>query len=354
MMVLGIETSCDETAASVVENQNTILSSIISSQIQMHQPFGGVVPELASRRHVEVIDAIVHQAISEAGVTKEDIDLLAVTEGPGLIGSLLVGVTFAKAMAFAWGKRLVGVDHLEAHLFASKMENPRITFPYLSLIVSGGHTLLVLVKEVGDYDVLGSTIDDAAGEAFDKVARILGLGYPGGPVIDRMSKQGDPRAIVFPRPLIHQNNFNFSFSGLKTAVLYCLRGYGAKSKEISEWEKEKKADLVASFQEAVVDVLIHKALRAAEKHDLKQIAVGGGVGANSRLREKFCDIAASRGLEVFFPSLKMCTDNAAMIAGLACAKEKAGLYQEKKTLRAYPNANFLEGKKRKKTWKKHG
>ena len=335
MIVLGIETSCDETAASLVKDQRKILSNIISSQVELHRDFGGVVPELASRRHLDVIHLVIEQAL--AGLGKDDIDLIAVTAGPGLIGSLLIGVTFAKALAFSWQKRLVGVDHLEAHLFTSRMEHPEIEYPHLCLMVSGGHTLIVLVKALGDYKIVGSTIDDAAGEAFDKVAKLLGLGYPGGPIIDRLARQGNPKAVRFPRPLLQQKNYNFSFSGLKTAVLYKLRGYGARSPEQSVWEKERKADLVASFQEAVVDVLVKKTLRAAESHHLRQIAIGGGVAANSRLREKFTLMAKERQIQVYFPSMSMCTDNAAMVAGLAGAKECAGLNRSNEEIKAYPN-----------------
>jgi N6-L-threonylcarbamoyladenine synthase len=301
--ILGIETSCDETAVSVVRDGREVLSSVVSSQIDLHARFGGVVPEIASRAHVELLTPVMAQALVEAGIDEREIDAVAVTIGPGLIGSLLVGVSAAKALALVWGVPFVGVNHLEAHFVAAFLEEPDLEPPIAVLLVSGGHTMLVEVQEIGHYRVIGQTIDDAAGEAFDKVARFLGLGYPGGPAIDREAMTGDPNAVRFPRGLMNEG-YDFSFSGLKTSVINHVR----KHPEVST------PDVCASFQEAVVDVLVTKARRAAKDLGATGMALAGGVAANSLLRERFLDACTEDGLHGFLPSRAMCTDNAAMIA----------------------------------------
>jgi N6-L-threonylcarbamoyladenine synthase len=303
MKVLGIETSCDETAAAVVVDGHRVLSSVVSSQVDLHAAFGGVVPELASRAHVELLTPVVAEALVEAGTDGEGIGAVAATVGPGLVGSLLVGLSAAKALALVWGVPFVGVNHLEAHIYASFLEEPDLEPPLVVLIVSGGHTLLVAMEGHGRYRLLGSTIDDAAGEAYDKVARFLGLGYPGGPAIDRLAMQGDPTAIAFPRGLRNEG-YDFSFSGIKTSVVTYVR----KHPEVST------ADVAASFQEAVVDVLVTKAQRAAAEIGATGIVLGGGVAANTRLRERVLDACIADGLRGFLPSREMCTDNAAMVA----------------------------------------
>ena len=305
--ILGIETSCDETAASVVRDGRYVLSSVVSSQIDIHARFGGVVPEIASRAHVELLTPVIAEALVEAGVDEHGIDAVACTVGPGLIGSLLVGVSAAKATALVWDVPFVGVNHLEAHFVAAFLEEPELEPPIVVLLVSGGHTLLVEVAEIGTYRIIGGTIDDAAGEAFDKVARFLGLGYPGGPAIDREAMNGDPHAIRFPRGLIDavgEHEYDFSFSGLKTSVINHVR----KHPDVAT------ADVCASFQEAVVDVLVTKARRAAAELGAKGLALAGGVAANSVLRERLLDACTEDGLHGFLPSRAMCTDNAAMIA----------------------------------------
>lgn len=304
-VILGIETSCDETAAAVVRGGKDILSSVVSSQGDLHARFGGVVPEVASRAHVALITPVVAQAMVEAGVTDTDIDAVAVTAGPGLVGSLLVGVSAAKALALAWDIPLVVVNHLEAHLHASLLEEPALEFPLLVLIASGGHTLLVGFHGHGRYEIMGSTLDDAAGEAFDKVARYLGLGYPGGPAIDKEAMAGDPTAISFPRAML-DNGLDFSFSGLKTAVVNYVR----KNPDAAT------ADVAAGFQQAVVDVLVHKARRGAREMGAKGICLSGGVAANSQLREAILDVCVADGLHGYLPSRAMCTDNAAMVGAV--------------------------------------
>lgn len=301
--VLGIESSCDETAAAVVRDGTTVLSSVISSQVDRHARYGGVVPEIASRAHVEMLNPVLAEAMVQAGVSADDIDAVACTSGPGLVGSLLVGVSAAKALALVWDVPFVAVNHLEAHLYASMLEDPTFELPVVVLLVSGGHTMIVHWEDHGRYQVLGGTIDDAAGEAYDKVARYLGLGYPGGPAIDRIAMEGDGTAITFPRALADRP-FDFSFSGLKTAVVNHVR-------------KNPDAltdDVAASFQEAVVDVLVTKTRRAAADTSAKGIAIGGGVAANSRLREAILDVCESDGLAAYLPDRVNCTDNAAMVA----------------------------------------
>ena len=303
-LILGIETSCDETAAAVVRGGTEVLSSVVSSQVDLHARYGGVVPEIASRAHVELLTPVIAQALVEAGVDSSQLTAVAATHGPGLVGSLLVGVSAAKSLALVWDKPFVAVNHLEAHLYASFVEEPDLEMPLVVLLVSGGHTMLVLMRDHGDYEVLGSTLDDAAGEAYDKVARVLGLGYPGGPVIDRLAMDGEV-TIAFPRPVL-DDGYRFSFSGLKTAVVNHVR-------------KNPDApvnDVAASFQEAVVEVLVTKARRAAAEHDAKGLVIGGGVAANSRLREVMLDACVDDDLRAFLPSRSMCTDNAAMVAAV--------------------------------------
>lgn len=302
-MILGIETSCDETAAAVVMGGDDVVSSVVSSQIELHSAFGGVVPEIASRAHLELLNPVIARAMVEAGVDDRRIDAVACTIGPGLIGALLVGVSAAKALALAWDVPFVGVNHLEAHLYAALLDDPAMELPVVVLIASGGHTLLVEMRELGRYRLLGQTIDDAAGEAFDKVARFLGLAYPGGPAIEKAALAGDPRAVDFPRAMLH-DGLDVSFSGLKTAVMNHVR----KHPDVAT------ADVAASFQAAVVDVLVTKARRAAAEVGAKGLALGGGVAANSSLREALLDACAEDGRHGYLPSRAMCTDNAAMIA----------------------------------------
>jgi len=302
-VILGIETSCDETAAAVVMGGDDVVSSVVSSQIELHATFGGVVPEIASRAHLELLNPVISRAIVEAGVEERRIDAVAATVGPGLIGALLVGVSAAKALALAWDVPFVGVNHLEAHLYAALLDDPSMELPVVVLLVSGGHTLLVEMRELGRYRLLGQTIDDAAGEAFDKVARFLGLGYPGGPAIEQAATSGDPAAIDFPRALRHEG-LDVSFSGLKTAVMNHVRKHPDAT----------TADVAASFQAAVVDVLVLKARRAADLIGARGLALGGGVAANSVLREAILGACADDGRRGYLPSRAMCTDNAAMIA----------------------------------------
>ncbi len=302
-VILGIETSCDETAAAVVVGGTDVRSSVVSSQVDLHARYGGVVPEIASRAHVELLTPVVAQAVVEAAIEESAIDAVAATVGPGLVGSLLVGLSAAKSLALAWDVPFVAVNHLEAHLYAALVEDPSLELPVVVLLVSGGHTLLVEMQDHGRYRLLGSTVDDAAGEAFDKVARYLGLGYPGGPAVDRLSMEGDPEAIRFPRAML-DDGYDFSFSGLKTAVVNYVR----KHPDVTS------ADVCASFQDAVVDVLVTKARRAAAAVGAKGMCLGGGVAANSHLRERFLDACTEDGLHAFLPSRSMCTDNAAMVA----------------------------------------
>jgi N6-L-threonylcarbamoyladenine synthase len=311
--ILGIESSCDETSAAVLRD-GVLRSNIISSQL-FHTEYGGVVPELASRAHLQAIIPVVTESLREASLGIEDIDAVAATQGPGLIGSLLVGLNAAKAIAFSRVIPFIPVHHIEAHLFSPFLHERHPSFPYLGLVVSGGHTLLVVVQAVGRYRLLGSTIDDAAGEAFDKVAKMMGLGFPGGPAIDTRAARGDPSAISFARPLIESGDYRFSFSGLKTSVLYYLRDH-ATDGVLQIGEKEID-DVCAGFQQAVVDVLVRKTMRAAEEFGLKDIAVAGGVSANTGLSAALRLAAAGRGLEVYIPDIVFSTDNAAMVAKLA-------------------------------------
>jgi N6-L-threonylcarbamoyladenine synthase len=308
LIVLGIETSCDETAAAVVENGFTMRSNVISSQVQLHDRFGGVVPEVAARAHVEALDPIIDEALAEADVSFDDLDAVAVTVGPGLVGALLVGMASAKAIALATGADLIGVNHLEGHLWANFLEHGPPEPPYVGLIVSGGHTTLVHFAEMDRPTLLGQTLDDAAGEAFDKVARLLGLGYPGGPAIDALAREGDPDAIAFPRAMRDSGTYDFSMSGVKTAVLRHVKAEEAAGRDLH------LPDVAASFQEAIVDVLVTKAVAAAREVGAPTILLGGGVVANARLRERLLVAGETAGIGVLYPSLALCTDNGAMIA----------------------------------------
>lgn len=304
---LAIESSCDETACSILRNGREVLSNIISTQIDTHKKFGGVVPEVASRKHVENIDIVVQEAIDESGIGFEDIDHIAVTYGPGLVGALLVGLSYAKALAFTLKKPLVGVNHIEGHLSANYIEHKELRPPFITLIVSGGHTHLVEVEDYGKYNILGKTKDDASGEAFDKVSRALGLGYPGGPIVDRLAQKGNKDAIQFPRACLNEDGYDFSFSGIKSSVLNYLNSMKMKGLEVCN------EDVCASFQEAVVDVLTKKAIKACKDKGYKTITLSGGVACNSSLRERLAYLGEKEGIEVLYPSLVLCTDNAAMI-----------------------------------------
>lgn len=309
--ILAIESSCDETAAAVVKNGRIVLSNVISSQIGLHTLYGGVVPEIASRKHIEKINQVIEEALRQAEVTLDGIDAIGVTYGPGLVGALLVGVAEAKAIAYARGLPLVGVHHIEGHVSANYIEYPELEPPFLCEIISGGHTHLVIVKDYGVFEILGRTRDDAAGEAFDKVARAIGLGYPGGPKIDKLSREGNPQAIAFPRAHIEEAPYDFSFSGLKSAVLNYLNKCRMTGEPIVE------ADVAASFQQAVVDVLVDNALRAAEDFHMDKLAIAGGVASNQTLRGAMEKACREKGIRFYHPSPLLCTDNAAMIGAAA-------------------------------------
>lgn len=330
VLILGIESSCDETAASVVKNGREVLSNVISSQIDLHTLYGGVVPEIASREHIEKIDQVIDQALKEAGVTLDDITAIAVTYGPGLVGALLVGVAEAKAIAFAKNKPLVGVHHIEGHISANYIEHKELEPPFACLVVSGGHTHLVVVEDYGKYQILGKTCDDAAGEAFDKVARAIGLGYPGGPKIDRVAKEGNPEAIKFPRAKVGDNVYDFSFSGLKSAVLNYLNSCEMKGEAVCQ------ADVAASFQKAVVDVLVDHAMHAVSEYGFDKLAIAGGVASNSALREAMEKACQERGVAFYRPSPIYCTDNAAMIG-------VAGYYEYRSGVRSGLDLNAVPG-----------
>ncbi len=311
-MILALETSCDDTCAAVVNRDGRVLSNVISSQGLLHARYGGVVPEVASRRHLELIDAVTADALEQGGVTLGDIDQVAVTRGPGLIGALLVGVSSAKALAAARGLPLSAVDHLHGHVVASTLGEQPIAPPYLCLVASGGHTFLARVDEPGSYAVVGQTLDDAAGEAFDKGARLLGLGYPGGPELDRLARHGDPEAFGFPRSAPGgKDSLDFSFSGVKTALLYAARGLGEQEAEA------RRTDLAASYQRAIVDALVARTAQAVHRENVARLATGGGVAANSELRATLTERAAELGVQVWIPPRELCTDNAAMIAAAA-------------------------------------
>ena len=309
--ILAIESSCDETAAAVVVNGREVRSNVISSQIALHTLYGGVVPEIASRKHIEKINQVITQALEDADTTLEEIDAIGVTYGPGLVGALLVGVAEAKAIAYAAKKPLVGVHHIEGHICANYIENKELEPPFLCLVASGGHTHLVKVADYGKYEIIGRTRDDAAGEAFDKVARAIGLGYPGGPKIEKKAKEGNDKAIVFPKAKVAENPYDFSFSGLKSAVLNYINGCKMKRQEINE------ADIAASFQKAVIDVLVEHAVHAAKEYRIDKFAIAGGVASNQTLREAMEKACKERGIQFYHPSPIFCTDNAAMIGSAA-------------------------------------
>ncbi len=310
-ITLAIETSCDETSCAILKGGREVLSNIISSQIEIHKKFGGVVPEVASRKHIETINLIIQQALDEAGLGFKDIDLIGVTQGPGLVGALLVGLSSAKAIAYALDKPLVGVNHIEGHVCANYIEHKNLEPPFTCLIVSGGHTYLVQANSYTNYELIGRTRDDAAGEAFDKIARALGLSYPGGPIVDKLAKTGDKFAIDFPRVYLEPNSYDFSFSGLKTAVLNYLNQMSQKGKEIIV------EDVAASFQQAVIEVLVEKTIRLAKERNSDKIALAGGVAANEGLRNLIQKRGKEENIEIFYPSTVLCTDNAAMIGSAA-------------------------------------
>ena len=335
IVILGIESSCDETAASVVRNGREVLSNVISSQIALHTLYGGVGPEIASRKHIEKINVVIEEALAEAHMTLDDIDAIGVTYGPGLVGALLVGVSEAKAIAYAKNLPLIGVHHIEGHISANYIENKDLEPPFACLVVSGGHTHLVIVKDYGKYEIVGRTRDDAAGEAFDKVARAIGLGYPGGPKIDKVSKEGNPNAIAFPRAKVADSAYDFSFSGLKSAVLNYLNGCKMKNIPIVQ------ADVAASFQKAVVDVLVEHAMHAVEEYGFKKFAIAGGVASNSALRSAMEEACKKRGVAFYHPSPILCTDNAAMIGAAAYYEYLAGT-RSGWDLNAVPNLKLGE------------
>ena len=333
--ILAIESSCDETAASVVVNGRDVRSNIISSQIDIHTLYGGVVPEIASRKHIERINQVVQEALDQAKMTLDDIDAVGVTYGPGLVGALLVGVAQAKALAWARNLPLIGVHHIEGHISANYIENKELEPPFGCLVVSGGHTHLVLVKDYGEYEILGKTADDAAGEAFDKVARAIGLGYPGGPKIDKAAKEGDPHAIEFPRGKVRGSEYDFSFSGLKSAVLNYLNEKHMKGEEISV------PDVAASFQRSVVDVLVEHSMHAVNEYGFKKFAIAGGVASNSALRQAMEEACARRHVQFYRPSPILCTDNAAMIGAAAYYDYLKGIRSDW-SLNAVPNLKLGE------------
>ncbi len=335
IMILAIESSCDETAASVVKNGREVLSNVISSQIELHKLYGGVVPEIASRKHIEKINQVIEEALSEAKVALDDIDAIGVTYGPGLVGALLVGVAEAKAIAYAKNLPLVGVHHIEGHISANFIENKELEPPFICLVVSGGHTHLVCVKDYGKYEIIGRTRDDAAGEAFDKVARAIGLGYPGGPKIDKLSKEGNPEAIVFPKAHINDAPYDFSFSGVKSAVLNYINGCQMKGTEYN------RADIAASFQKAVTDVLVENAMRAVKEYGVSKLAIAGGVAANSTLRSAMKKACEEQNVQFYYPSPIFCTDNAAMI-GVAAYYEYLNGTRHGWDLNAVPNLKLGE------------
>ncbi len=328
ILILAIESSCDETAASVVRNGREVLSNIIASQIELHTLYGGVVPEIASRKHIEKINQVIEEALKEANVTLQEITAIAVTYGPGLVGALLVGVSAAKAISFATGIPLIGVHHIEGHISANYIEHLELEPPFICLVVSGGHSHLVMVKDYGEYEIIGRTRDDAAGEAFDKVARAIGLGYPGGPKIDKLAREGNPDAIHFPRAKMEGNPYDFSFSGLKSAVLNYLNGCQMKGEPICE------ADVAASFQKAVIEVLANHSLHAVKEYGIQKFAIAGGVASNSSLRMALEEECKRLGIQFYYPSPIYCTDNAAMIG-------VAGYYEYSKGVRSGYDLNAV-------------
>lgn len=335
VLILAIESSCDETAAAVVKNGREVLSNVINTQIAIHTEYGGVVPEIASRKHIENINPVIKKALTDAGVTLDDIDAIGVTYGPGLVGALLVGVAEAKAIAFAKNKPLVGVHHIEGHISANYVENKELEPPFVALVVSGGHTHLVKVNDYGEYEIIGRTRDDAAGEAFDKVARAIGLGYPGGPKIDKLAKEGNPEAIEFPRAHVDDAPYDFSFSGIKSAVLNYINSANMQGKEIN------RADVAASFQKAVVDALVSRAVKLAKECGMDKLAIAGGVASNSALRAAVQEECAKNNIRFFSPSPVLCTDNAAMIGAAAYYEYIKGV-RHGYDLNAVPNLKLGE------------
>lgn len=330
---LAIETSCDDSSVAILKNEREILTNLISSQIDIHALFGGVVPEIASRKHLEAINPLIDKALDDAGISYSDLDLITVTKGPGLIGSLLVGISAAKALALATGLPLVGANHMKGHICANYLSNKDLEPPFVCLVVSGGHTYLCKINDYNDIEVVGSTRDDAAGESFDKVARKIGLGYPGGPKIDKLAKEGNPQAIDFPRVMLEKGSYDFSFSGLKTAVLNYAHNLEQKGEEIN------KADLAASFQDAVVDVLVEKSLMLLEETGYKQFAISGGVAANSRLRARMGEELEKRDIKFYYPETILCTDNAAMIAMAGYLDYMDGV-RDDTFMKVYPNLDL--------------
>lgn len=335
-IILAIESSCDETSAAVVVNGREVLSNVIASQIDTHKKYGGVVPEVASRMHIEVVDSVVKAALEEAGVTLKDIDAIGVTYGPGLVGALLVGLQYAKGLSAGSGIPLVPVNHIQGHISANFIQHKDLKPPFVSLVVSGGHTFIVHVKGYREFEVIGQTRDDAAGEAYDKVARALGLGYPGGPKIDKLAKEGNENAIEFPRAKFHDDTLDFSFSGVKSAVLNYLNKAKMKDEEVN------KADVAASFQKAIVDVLKTNVFLTCERRNVNKIAIAGGVASNSCLRETLIKEGEKRGIEILFPAPILCTDNAAMIGSAAYFKFEAGFATDI-DINAKPNLKLVEG-----------
>ena len=335
VLILAIESSCDETAAAVVKNGREVLSNVINTQIAIHTEYGGVVPEIASRKHIENINPVIKKALTDAGVTLDDIDAIGVTYGPGLVGALLVGVAEAKAIAFAKNKPLVGVHHIEGHISANYVENKELEPPFVALVVSGGHTHLVKVNDYGEYEIIGRTRDDAAGEAFDKVARAIGLGYPGGPKIDKLAKEGNPEAIEFPRAHVDAAPYDFSFSGIKSAVLNYINSANMQGKEIN------RADVAASFQKAVVDALVSRAVKLAKECGMDKLAIAGGVASNSALRAAVQEECAKNNIRFYSPSPVLCTDNAAMIGAAAYYEYIKGV-RHGYDLNAVPNLKLGE------------
>lgn len=327
---MGIETSCDDSSVAILKNDREVLVNLISSQIDIHALFGGVVPEIASRKHLEAINPLIEKALADTNLSYDDIDLISVTKGPGLMGSLLVGISAAKGLSLATGTSLIGANHMQGHICANYLSNKDLEPPFISLVVSGGHTYLCKVNSYTDYEVIGKTLDDAAGESFDKVARKIGLGYPGGPKIDKLAKEGNKDAIDFPRVMLEKGSYDFSFSGLKTAVLNYAHKLEQRGEEVN------KADLAASFQEAVVDVLVDKSMMLLKETGLKTLAVSGGVAANSRLKERLKEECDKEGIKFYHPSVILCTDNAAMIAMAGYLNYKNGVVDDN-FMKVYPN-----------------
>ncbi len=327
---MGIETSCDDSCVAILKNDRELLVNLISSQIDIHTLFGGVVPEIASRKHLEAINPLIDKALKETNLSYDDIDLISVTKGPGLMGSLLVGISAAKALSLATDTPMIGANHMRGHICANYLANKDLKPPFISLVVSGGHTYLVKVKSYTDYEIVGKTRDDAAGESFDKVARKMGLGYPGGPKIDKIAKKGNKEAVAFPRVMLEKDSYDFSFSGLKTAVINYMHQLEQKG------EKLNKADIAASFEEAVVDVLVEKSIRLIDETAYDKLAVSGGVAANSRLKERLEESCKQKDIKFYYPSLELCTDNAAMIAMTGYLDYKSG-QRSNKFMKVYPN-----------------